>query len=202
MGKYTADDNRSMQLNDNNDRYWSSRGIDDFIYDEDDTNNLSKRNKSMFIEINNRLINLAHVQTIRTEVSKVDFKRHKSSSYHYNDDRRKVYPTLVEIVPEFTITFHTEGWYEKVTISATVNDPNRIDDTRYPNRGSYSKSNYSDYIPDVNLRAESKLCLATIVYGDEDFDQQAIKKEIEASSHGLAHAYVKALLKQHNPEAQ
>ena len=28
MGKYTSDDNRSMQLNDNNDRYWSSRDID------------------------------------------------------------------------------------------------------------------------------------------------------------------------------
>jgi hypothetical protein len=28
MGSYTSDDNRSMQLNDNNDRYYSSRGID------------------------------------------------------------------------------------------------------------------------------------------------------------------------------
>ena len=26
--KYTSDDNRSMQLNDNNDRYWSSRDMD------------------------------------------------------------------------------------------------------------------------------------------------------------------------------
>ena len=34
MSKYTADDNRSMQLNDNNDRYYSSRGID--RYDDDD----------------------------------------------------------------------------------------------------------------------------------------------------------------------
>lgn len=34
MGKgYTSDDNRSMQLNDNNDRYYSSRGID---RDDDD----------------------------------------------------------------------------------------------------------------------------------------------------------------------
>ena len=34
MSKYTEDDNRSMQLNDNNDRYYSSRGID--RYDDDD----------------------------------------------------------------------------------------------------------------------------------------------------------------------
>ena len=33
MSKYTSDDNRSMQLNDNNDRYYSSRGID--RYDDD-----------------------------------------------------------------------------------------------------------------------------------------------------------------------
>jgi len=34
MSKYTSDDNRSMQLNDNNDRYYSSRGID--RYDDND----------------------------------------------------------------------------------------------------------------------------------------------------------------------
>ena len=41
MGKYTSDDNRSMQLNDNNDRYWSSRDIDPYDdggCDEEDTN--------------------------------------------------------------------------------------------------------------------------------------------------------------------
>ena len=36
MSKYTADDNRSMQLNDNNDRYYSSRGIDRYDDDNDD----------------------------------------------------------------------------------------------------------------------------------------------------------------------
>ena len=36
MGKYTSDDNRSMQLNDNNDRYWSSRDIDPHDGCEDD----------------------------------------------------------------------------------------------------------------------------------------------------------------------
>ena len=32
---YSSDDNRSMQLNDNNDRYYSSRGIDRDDYDDD-----------------------------------------------------------------------------------------------------------------------------------------------------------------------
>ena len=38
MSKYTSDDNRSMQLNDNNERYYSSRDIDeddDHDYDEE-----------------------------------------------------------------------------------------------------------------------------------------------------------------------
>ena len=202
MGKYTADDNRSMQLNDNNDRYWSSRGIDidDFIYDDDDTNNLSKGNKIMFIEINNKLINLAHVHSISTEVNKVDVKRH---AIEWNRKRPSRSRHLAEIIPEFTITFTSERWEEKVMISAKVHDPDRIGDTHYPNRGrSYCNVNYSCYIPDVDLRLETKLSYATIVYGDEDFDQQAIKKEIEASSHGLTHAFIKALCRQHNPESQ
>jgi hypothetical protein len=41
MGSYTSDDNRSMQLNDNNDRYYSSRGIDrdddDYDFEEENT---------------------------------------------------------------------------------------------------------------------------------------------------------------------
>lgn len=197
MGKYTADDNRSMQLNDNNDRYWSSRGIDDFIYD-DDTTNLSKGNKFMFIEINNQLINLTHVQTIQTKVNKVDFKRYKRENPCDGEDR-----ILVEVVPEFTIRFFARDIFnEEITISATLNDPERIEDTQYPSRGSYSNINYSSYIPDVDIHSNPpQLREATIVCGDEDFDQQAIKKEIEESRHGLAHAFIKALLRQHNPES-
>ena len=35
MGRYTSDDNRSMQLNPENERYWSSRGYDDDDYDDE-----------------------------------------------------------------------------------------------------------------------------------------------------------------------
>ena len=44
MGKYTSDDNRSMQLNDNNERYWSSRDIDphDDYGDDEDSSTTSK----------------------------------------------------------------------------------------------------------------------------------------------------------------
>ena len=41
-GKYTSDDNRSMQLNDNNDRYWSSRDIDPYDdYGDDEIQSVS-----------------------------------------------------------------------------------------------------------------------------------------------------------------
>ena len=41
-GKYTPDDNRSMQLNDNNDRYWSSRDIDPYDdYGDDEMQSVS-----------------------------------------------------------------------------------------------------------------------------------------------------------------
>lgn len=35
MGRYTSNDNRSMQLNPENERYWSSRGYDDDDYDDE-----------------------------------------------------------------------------------------------------------------------------------------------------------------------
>ena len=43
MGKYTSDDNRSMQLNPNNDRYYSSRGIDLDDHDNNETVHKSKK---------------------------------------------------------------------------------------------------------------------------------------------------------------
>lgn len=35
MGRYTANDNKSMQCNPNNERYWSSRGYEDDDYEDD-----------------------------------------------------------------------------------------------------------------------------------------------------------------------
>tara|TARA_Y100000593_G_scaffold93981_1_gene190941 strand:- start:1065 stop:1658 length:594 start_codon:yes stop_codon:yes gene_type:complete len=195
MGKYTANDNRSMQLNDNNDRYWSSRGIDDFIYDENTTDS-TRRNKIMFIEINNKLINLSYVQTVRTEVNKVDVKRHTRE----NEYDSRVKSILIEIIPEFTITFVAEHWEEKVTIRASINNPDDICRAQWPDRGSYCDFNYSSYIPDVCLNSENKLSIATIVHEDENFDFGIVKKEIELSSHGLTHAFIKKLCKQHNPD--
>ena len=40
MSRYTSDDNRSMQLNPENDRYWSSRGYCDDDYDDDYESNI------------------------------------------------------------------------------------------------------------------------------------------------------------------
>ena len=41
---YSADDNRSMQLNDNNERYYSSRGVD--RYDDDDSDSEEEYNRN------------------------------------------------------------------------------------------------------------------------------------------------------------
>ena len=45
MSKYTSDDNRSMQLNDNNERYYSSRGDSDY---EDDYEDVSKTREAQY----------------------------------------------------------------------------------------------------------------------------------------------------------
>ena len=74
MGRYTSDDNRSMQLNDNNDRYYSSRGIDrdDLGYDFEETNNTTQE-ANMLIEVGNTIINTGNITTINSELHDLEF---------------------------------------------------------------------------------------------------------------------------------
>ena len=63
MGKYTADDNRSMQLNPNNERYYSSREgnqVDEYFEIYEGENNMS----SPFFIINNKLIKKSAVTEV------------------------------------------------------------------------------------------------------------------------------------------
>lgn len=50
MGRYTSNDNKSMQCNPNNERYWSSRGYDDDDYDDDYSSNYNHEEESKKID--------------------------------------------------------------------------------------------------------------------------------------------------------
>tara|TARA_B000000557_G_scaffold261604_1_gene260890 strand:- start:2631 stop:3287 length:657 start_codon:yes stop_codon:yes gene_type:complete len=50
MGKYTSNDNKSMQCNPNNERYWSSRGYDDDYYDDEHSSNYDIVSESKIID--------------------------------------------------------------------------------------------------------------------------------------------------------
>jgi len=108
MGKYTSDDNRSMQLNDNNDRYYSSRGIDrdelDYDFEEDD-DNIQGENMSFF-RIDNQLVRKSTITHIEPSYE-ISFKKttitKTCGSYH----QRKSEVNIITSTPRVFLTIHT-----------------------------------------------------------------------------------------------
>lgn len=82
MGRYTSDDNRSMQLNPENDRYWSSRGYDDDDCDDEvssfDPNALEKKFQIKYQE-DKELIDSASISILG---KKVVFVQQSSRTFH------------------------------------------------------------------------------------------------------------------------
>ena len=100
MGKYTADDNRSMQLNDNNERYYSSRGIDhdDLFEDEEYETNTVLGEDIMLLEFDNQIINTQRITSISGELIDLTLKT-------VDKDHVVVYPTVrIAIQTDFADT--------------------------------------------------------------------------------------------------
>lgn len=74
MGKYTADDNRSMQLNPNNDRYYSSRGYEEDSWDYDTEDMPKQGEEPMLIELNNIVLNYARITHLQTSINEIELE--------------------------------------------------------------------------------------------------------------------------------
>ena len=93
MGRYTSDDNRSMQLNDNNDRYYSSRGIDrdelDYDFEEDDDN--TQGDNMSFFKIDKQMVRKSTITHIEPSYD-LSFKRETVTiniePYYCREDER------------------------------------------------------------------------------------------------------------------
>ena len=114
MGKYTADDNRSMQLNDNNDRYYSSRDIDrdDLFEDEDETTTTLKEG-IMLLEFDNQIINTQKITEITSELVDLTLKtiviKGNTNQYQSTITRVIVYPTIrITIRTDFNKTLNMD----------------------------------------------------------------------------------------------
>ena len=119
MGKYTADDNRSMQLNDNNDRYYSSRDIDrdDLFEDEEHKTTTTLEEGIMLLEFDNQIINTQKITEITSELVDLTLKtivikgsrRGYSLEYEEDTTRAIVYPTIrITIRTDFNKTLNMD----------------------------------------------------------------------------------------------
>jgi hypothetical protein len=100
MGKYTADDNRSMQLNDNNDRYYSSREGNE-VEEYDEIHEGERQMGSPFLKINGKLIKKSTITEVvphyECTVEKVE-----NSRPSYGDPK-----TMVSLSYRFSIDIRT-----------------------------------------------------------------------------------------------
>ena len=135
MGKYTADDNRSMQLNDNNERYYLSRVIDrDELFEdaECETNTVLEEDIMLF-EFDNQIINTQRITSISGELIDLTIKT-------VDKDHVVVYPTV-------RIAIHTDFADTPFSMDFTpaINDR---DGERYEAAShTYSGPDYSCYLP-------------------------------------------------------
>jgi hypothetical protein len=187
MGKgYSSDDNRSMQLNDNNDRYYSSRGIDrddlDWDYEEDDNN---ETGEIMLFEIGDKIINSQNISSVRVENCDVTFEIKKvvNDDYHYNYDegyrsKKKVrmLSILVDVDAKIFMTDNCDGY----SIAMYGNETEGVTENKYKRSefGSSIAARYSQYFPRIDHRLLIKPRVICIDKRTDCDDVEVIKEKI------------------------
>jgi hypothetical protein len=133
MGKYTADDNRSMQLNDNNDRYYSSRGIDrDELFEDEEYETTILEEQLMLLEFDNQIINTRRITRIEPRLLNLTLKKgHKG--------RTAVYPTVKILL------YSDEVGVLSMDFTPSVTD--RDHEELLSCKSQYSPPDYSRYLP-------------------------------------------------------
>ena len=202
MGRgYSSDDNRSMQLNPNNDRYYSSRGIDrddlDWDYDEDDNN---ETGEIMLFEIGNRIINSRNIVSIYVENCDVNFeiKTVKNDDWESWCDEgyksKKKVRMLSILVDVDASTLMNEGGSYDFTIYANKTDG--VTENKH-SRSEYIS--YSQYFPEISYNLSLKPRVICIDRRTDCDDVEAIKQkirfEIQSTVNQFVIAYVNQVMK-------
>jgi len=205
MGKgYSSDDNRSMQLNDNNDRYYSSRGIDrddlDWEDDNDDNDDNDETGEHMLFEIGNEIINSRHITGVEVKKCEVDVKIKKIKNDEY--DRRDYYSArgqeyihraviYVNINASINMSDRKNG--PKFIIKTCVSDSDGEEANVYKARFS-SRINHSEDFPDLsslNRRIEPRTrSIMTIEDVNVDEMIENIKSDMQKTVNQFVIAYV------------
>ena len=169
MGKYTADDNRSMQLNDNNERYYSSRGIDhdDLFEDEECETNTVLEEDIMLFEFDNQIINTQRITSISGELIDLTIKT-------VDKDHVVVYPTV-------RIAIHTDFADTPFSMDFTPAINDRDGESHEAASHTYSGPTYSCYLP-IHDSCNPHRPLAACFDPQPGFDWSAKRVQKKSSS--------------------
>ena len=191
MGSYTSDDNRSMQLNDNNDRYYSSRGIDrdddDYDFEEENTEG---ENMGSY-KIGNRLLLRSQIEI---EPSYEILLHHDTitvnKEYGYSrskDVKKNVIMTTVNISLKINTIFGNTH-VEEIETSGMICHSNgkstleNIDkrDTRVSDM-TYEPARSSAYNPHLGGHSAEHVFEHAVLWEQESFDEKVLTDFLDES---------------------
>ena len=200
MGKgYSSDDNRSMQLNDNNDRYYSSRGIDrddlDWDYEEEDNN---ETGEIMLFEIGNRIINSRNISSVSVENCDVSFETKTVNNDDWDSWRKEGYKSkkkvrmLSILVDVDTKIYMNDGGTRDIAIYA--NETDGVTENKYEIPEYRSRISHSKYFPGGNYGASLSPRVICIDKRTDCDDVEAIKEKIRTDIQNTVNQYVIAYI--------
>ena len=205
MGKgYSSDDNRSMQLNPNNDRYYSSRGIDrddlDWDYNEDNNN---ETGEIMLFEIGNKIINSRNISSIYVENWDVNFEIKKVVNGDYNKycdsgyESKKKVRMLSILVDVDARLYMNDGSGRDIALYG--NETDGVTENKYDQSEDRTGIRHSKYFPRITY-ASSLIPRVICIDKRRDCDNvEAIKNkigiEIRNSVNQFVIAYVNQVIK-------
>mgnify|MGYP003145116669 CR=1 FL=1 len=122
MGRYTSDDNRSMQLNPENERYWSSRGYDDDDYYDDEVSSFNQeaweKKREIEFQEHKEIIDSASINILGKKVIFIQESYTFYNSYHPAATCAKKY--LFELVLKESESVKKFGFTDKRQEGLTV----------------------------------------------------------------------------------
>ena len=205
MGKgYSSDDNRSMQLNPNNDRYYSSRGIDrddlDWDYDENDNN---ETGENMLFTIGKNIINSQNISSIELYYLDIDFNIKEVDNHKYDrysrKSKKKIRMLSVLVDVEADLVMNNESTH-RFQIDGRKTDGTSECEYVRPSWGP--GINHSSYFPEIDYNLSLRPRVFNLDDSNEDYDDDAIqnlkekiKNEIRNTVNQFIIAYVNKAMK-------
>jgi len=210
MGKgYSSDDNRSMQLNPNNDRYYSSRGIDrddlDWDYEEDDKN---EAGEIMLFEIGNKIINSRNISQVYVRNCDVTFETKTVKNYDYDYDYDEGYESkkkvrMLSILVDLDVEIFMTDGANPINVPMYANETDGVTENKYDRHEHRSGIRHSKYFPRITYNASLSprvICIDKRTDCDNVYEiKEKIRTDIQNTVNQYAIAYINQAIQNQKP---